>query len=542
MSAHNFSSIVIYDDETTGLDRDYDQVLESAMIRLDGNYEVIDGSEQVLSVRPRVDVPPHPKACLTHRLNLAELRETGMSEYDYAREFQAYLSRPGTLIGGFNNLQYDDEMTRRLNFRNLRDPYGHEWRDGNRRFDVLNIVRTLYAWDPDTLRWPVGEDGEVSMKLEALSRANNIELENAHDAMSDVKATADLLHLIHAIGTPWLDRCLAMTDKRAVERLVAKRQPLFHISPHYSKARCYSSMILPIVRDSQSSNKVLCVDLAKDPTDLLAMKPEDIRRYLFTPRSELEENPPTVAISTIQINKQPSLAEISDVPASLHGRMGVDLSTCLKRAKMVMADKDFARRLREAYEVDFPEPADVYSTLYSGAFFNPADTSRRDQAHHRKNGGAPRIATEPASDIVKGAHDTRLTELAIRLQGINFPHALTKPEDHDRFLSYLDSRLHDPQTPGMTVAEAREEIDMARFDLALDEGSPEEAVLKDLEKHLAWIEGEALRLRTRPMSLSSESDPVLEQPKIKLDKPAASTKKRPEKSGSSSGRSVVCPF
>lgn len=500
---------VIYDEETSGLNYDYDQILEAAAVTLDEDFNLISGSERTFTMRPRVDVPPHPEASLVHGMSLRRLRETGMTEYQFTDEMLRYLSVPNTFIGGYNNLSFDDEFLRRALFRNLRDPYGHEWRDGNARFDVLNIVRTLYAWEPDSLNWPVNEEGKVSMKLGAIAEANRIKLDNAHDALSDVLATAELLRLVNSLGLYWPGRCMDLTNKREADRLLGKRTALFHMSPFYSVDRCYSSMILPVVRDSLSQNRVICVDLAADPTDMLSMTPEEIRRYKFTPRNELEGVIPDVPAMTVQINKQPSLAEVSEVSPSLHKRMGVDLHQCLEHAKMIASTPGIAQKLQEAFQSTMPPAKDVYASIYSGAFFNPADSRRRDNAHLPGPGNQPAIATTDAQVLTKGAKDERLYDLVVRAQGLHFAGALTNPKAHDDFLDYLNTRLFgDPQSGealGLTLAEAREAVSMCRLNRVLT--TDQVAILDDLEEHYDWMELEAARLQVRELPLAPKPEP-----------------------------------
>lgn len=538
-----FDSIRIYDLETSGLDYDYDQVLEAAMISMDKDFNIVAGSEQVIPVCPRIDVPPHPEACLTHQLSLADLREKGFSEYDFSTKFLEQVSQPKTFIGGYNNLSFDDEVMRRTLFRTMRDPYGHEWRDGNSRFDVLNIVRTLYAWDPDTLNWPKNEEGGVCLKLSSMTKANNLTHDNAHNALSDVIATAELLQLIKNLGTPWLDKCLELTNKRAVERILAKRTPVFHVSPFYTRDRCYSSLILPVIKDLQSDNKVLCVDLTEDPTELLKMSAEEIRYYRFTPRNELQENPPSAPVTSISINKQPSVAEMADINPSLHARMGVDMNLCLERAKMIAADRGFASRLQQAFKLDLPPPKDTFGTIYSGGFFSRSDTFLREKVHLLDHNLQPSISSAKAGDVLRGSQDPRLEELAIRMQGINFPHALTNPADHERFLKYLERRLGGEDQMGLSVNGAREAIDLCGLNRILT--AEDEAVLDDLREHLDWMEKQAGLMRTLLLEMGTNHESgLLSRPAADQEQSKSTPEKEPENSvaPSQGRRRAVLPF
>src|SRR5690606_35037706 len=102
----------------------------------------------------------------------------------------------GTCGVGYNSIRFDDEVTRNGLFRNFYDPYEREWRDGNSRWDIIDMVRLTYALRPEGIEWPVNEEGAPSFRLELLSAANGLAHEAAHDALSDVHATIALARLI----------------------------------------------------------------------------------------------------------------------------------------------------------------------------------------------------------------------------------------------------------------------------------------------------------------------------------------------------------
>ena len=104
-------------------------------------------------------------------------------------------SVPGTCIAGYNNIRFDDEFTRNTLYRNFYNAYAHEWQHGNSRWDIIDTVRLTRALRPEGINWPE-QDGRPSIRLELLTKANNIQHEAAHDAMSDVYATIAVAKLI----------------------------------------------------------------------------------------------------------------------------------------------------------------------------------------------------------------------------------------------------------------------------------------------------------------------------------------------------------
>src|SRR5690606_35008473 len=122
---------------------------------------------------------------------------------------------------GYNTIRFDDEVTRYLLWRNLRDPYAREWQNGCGRWDLLDVVRMVHALRPEGIQWPRKDDGSVSFKLEDLARANGILHESAHDALSDVRATIGLARLIKRLQPRLFDFALGLHKKDRVMQELA---------------------------------------------------------------------------------------------------------------------------------------------------------------------------------------------------------------------------------------------------------------------------------------------------------------------------------
>ena len=89
--------------------------------------------------------------------------------------------RPARL--GYNSLRFDDEFIRYGLFRNFHDAYEREWRGGNSRWDLLDVMRLAHALRPDGIAWPRREDGATSFRLEHLAAANDVRNGDAHEAL-----------------------------------------------------------------------------------------------------------------------------------------------------------------------------------------------------------------------------------------------------------------------------------------------------------------------------------------------------------------------
>lgn len=183
-------TFLFYDIETSGLSPAFDQVLTFAAIRTDSNLNEIDREDIV--IRLRDDVVPSPGAFLTHRLD-AQTLESGISEYHAALKIHSLLNTPGTISIGYNSLGFDDEFLRFLFYRNLLDPYTHQFANNCSRMDMLPVTLIYYLFCTQALCWPVLENGTSTMKLEHLTRQNKFKTSGrAHEAMSDVEAVVGL--------------------------------------------------------------------------------------------------------------------------------------------------------------------------------------------------------------------------------------------------------------------------------------------------------------------------------------------------------------
>ncbi|MFW5970336.1 MAG: exodeoxyribonuclease I, partial [Halofilum sp. (in: g-proteobacteria)] len=185
-----------FDFETTGVDARRDRPLQFAGLRTDMDLQPIE-EPTVLYCRPPADVLPAPAACAITGIGPVTAAERGVNEAEFAAAVLEELGRAGTCALGYNTLRFDDEVTRHLLWRNLYDPYAREWRNGNSRWDVIDIFRLARALRPDGLEWPEREPGVPSFRLEDLAAANGIE-HDAHDALADVYATLELTRRLRA--------------------------------------------------------------------------------------------------------------------------------------------------------------------------------------------------------------------------------------------------------------------------------------------------------------------------------------------------------
>jgi len=162
-----------HDYETFGTHPALDRPAQFAAIRTDAELNVI-GEPVEWYCAPADDLLPHPVACLITGITPQQAARKGVIEAEFSRLIHDEMMQPGTCSAGYNNLKFDDEFSRNIFYRNFRDPYEREWRNGNSRFDLINLARMCFALRPEGIEWPLNEAGKPSFRLEHLTAANQI--------------------------------------------------------------------------------------------------------------------------------------------------------------------------------------------------------------------------------------------------------------------------------------------------------------------------------------------------------------------------------
>ncbi|MBA1277132.1 MULTISPECIES: exodeoxyribonuclease I [Pseudomonadaceae] len=412
------SSIFWYDFETTGISPRCDRPLQVAGIRTNEALEEI-GEPLNIYCRLSDDILPHPAACLVTGITPTTLAEKGLCEAEFITRLHQELALPGTCGAGYNTLRFDDEVLRYSLYRNFFDPYAREWQSGNSRWDLIDLVRTAYALRPQGLVWPE-EDGRVTLKLERLSAANGLEHLQAHDALSDVRATIALARLIRDRQPRLYDYLYRLRRKNAVIEQIELLKPMVHISGRFSAARHYLSIVLPLAWHPRNRNALIVCDLNSECSPLWEETSDDLRERLYTRREDLGEKLPT-PLKLVHVNRCPVLVPMNVLRASDIDRLGLDLRCCETRARDLRGRKaEWSTKLADIYqEQGFADLADPEQQLYE-AFLGERDRRLCEQVRNL-------VPTQTSSEVPP-FDDARLPELHFRYRARNFPECLSAAE------------------------------------------------------------------------------------------------------------------
>jgi exodeoxyribonuclease-1 len=430
------TSIFWYDYETTGINPRCDRPLQMAGLRTDFDLNEIDEPVN-LYCQPSEDILPHPAACAITGITPSRLSEQGLCEADFMTRVHAQLAAPGTCGAGYNTLRFDDEMTRYSLYRNFFDPYAREWQGGNSRWDLIDVVRAAYALRPDGLVWPTDDEGRVTLKLERLTAANGIDHGNAHEALSDVRATIALARLIREKQPKLYQWLFQLRSKQKVMDQIRLLQPMVHVSGRFSAARNYVGVVLPLAWHPRNKNALIVCDLHLDPQGLLDLDADTLRQRLYTRREDLAEGELPVPLKLIHINKCPVVAPMSVLRPQDQQRLGLDMALYQQRAlrlsdaQQVWQDKVLGIYARE----EFSSSQDPEQQLYDG-FIGDRDRRLCEQ-----------VRTVDPSQLAQEQwpfDDERLPELLFRYRARNFPDTLNF-EEQERWRVFCQKRLSDPE-------------------------------------------------------------------------------------------------
>ena len=188
-------TIFWHDYETFGIDPRRDRPCQFAGIRTDEDLNIIDDPVEIFC-QPAPDFLPDPGSCAITGISPQHALTKGVPEAEFCARIAREFMEPGTCVAGYNSIRFDDDVTRHLFYRCFYDPYEREYKNGNSRWDIIDLLRMTQALRPEGINWPQNDDGSPSFRLQLLTAANGIAHVGAHDALADVRATLAMAQLV----------------------------------------------------------------------------------------------------------------------------------------------------------------------------------------------------------------------------------------------------------------------------------------------------------------------------------------------------------
>lgn len=419
---------LFHDYETFGTRPQLDRPAQFAAIRTDSDFNIL-GEPEVFYCKPADDYLPQPQAVMITGITPQEALAKGENEAAFARRIHDLFTVPETCVVGYNNVRFDDEVTRNIFYRNFYDPYAWSWQNRNSRWDLLDVMRACYALRPEGINWPENEEGLPSFRLEHLTKANDIEHSNAHDAMADVYATIAMAKLVKERQPRLFEYLYTYRGKNKLATLidVPQMKPLVHISGMFGAWRGNTSWVAPLAWHPDNKNAVIMVDLAGDISPLLDLTSDELRERLYTPKADLGELA-AVPVKLVHLNKCPILAQANTLRPEDADRLGVNRQQCLDNLKVLRENPQVRDKVVAIFaEAEpFVPSENIDTQLYNG-FFSDADRT------------AMKILLEteprnlPALDLTFA--DKRIEKLLFNYRARNFPGTLDETEQ-ERWLQH----------------------------------------------------------------------------------------------------------
>jgi exodeoxyribonuclease-1 len=458
---------IVYDIETSGRERRFDQILQFAAIHADD--ALTETAALDLRCRRLPHVIPSPGALLVNRVRPDDLDGAPLSHLDLVRAMLDWVRpRLPAVFLGHNILRFDEPFLRHALYRTLHPVYLTNT-NGNVRADTLRIAHAVQAVAPGTIAVPTTDEGEPTFALGPLLRANGIDFDpaTAHDALADVRGTLALGRLLKDRAPAVWDRMIANAAKARVQAFLRERAGYVLVEAIGSTVG--ARVVAPCGTVPGRDSTALVFDLSTDPAPYMVMDAADLAAAVAAGRPFVR----------VRLNEQPALFRIDEAP-HVAAATGVPFEELKRRGTAIVKDEGFRARLGAALATLAPLPAPsefVEDRMYEG-FPSRADERRRDIFH-----------TLPWSE--RHAHcaafeDDRLAELGVRLIHAERPDLLPCDVRADLDRTWAERLLSpDPATPWTTVPKARAEIARLRVE------RPETAEALDWLE--AWLDREAER-------------------------------------------------
>lgn len=461
-----------HDYETWGADPRRDRAAQFAGIRTDTDLNIIS-KPLVQYCKPATDMLPNPEACLVTGITPQQAMKEGVCEAEFMAEIHREFIQPGTCGVGYNSLRFDDEFTRYGFYRNFFDPYAREWKNGNSRWDIIDMVRLTHALRPDGIEWPTRKDGTVSFRLEELTEANGISHEGAHDALSDVHATIDLARLVRKCQPKLYGYLFDLRNKQKVagQLNLHTQEMVLHVSSMYPAAQGCIAPVIPLAQHPTNNNGIIVFDLRNDPEPLLNLSVEEIQQRLFVSKKDLPEGEERIPLKTVHINKCPVIAPMATMNAPEAEKWHVDLGLAKSYADKLRANPDVSKKIQQVHEAsEFPAIADPDQNLYGGGFFSSLDRRKMDDLTDMtpKDLGKTRMQFD----------DPRIPEMLFRYRARNWPQSLSQ-EERPRWEEFRKNRVSNPEADcGITLGAYQKQL--AEKVIHPETNSRDRAILSEL--------------------------------------------------------------
>ena len=370
-------NLVFYDTETTGIQKDFSQILQCGSVLTNSSLDTVD--DQNIGCAPLPWVIPQPMAMITNKK--IDLFHSNVSHYQMMKELQMKWKEwsaqfPSVFIT-YNGHAFDEELVRRQFFWNLLEPYTTNT-NGNGRLDLMLMIHNIAAFFSDEISMPLFEGGPgISYKLEHLAIEHGIDAGDAHDAIADCNLMIEMCRIIKERLPEVFESFINISTKPGIKSLLYSKEFLALGEIH--RRHTFKYPVILCGADASRPNEIVFYDLSYDPEDILDLDFTEINKLIQSkgrdgPLKKYKINK-TIPICSSNYLKNPNVFDI-------------EFAELQRRADLVRSNKDFQQKVSQAMEdrmMSFPESEYIEGTIYSGGFPSYKDKDLMQEFHMSKD-------------------------------------------------------------------------------------------------------------------------------------------------------------
>lgn len=457
----NDYNLVFYDTETTGIQKDFSQILQCGSVYTDINLNRLE--EQNIGCAPLPWTIPAPRAMLTNKK--IDLFNSNTSHYQMMSEIQRQwrqwsLAKPSIFVS-YNGHSFDEELVRRQFWYNLLEPYTTNT-NGNGRLDLMLMFHNIASFFSDEISIPLFDGGPgISYKLEHLAKEHGIDADDAHDAIADCNLMISLCEIIRTKLPDLFESFINSSTKQGIKNLLYSDDFLALGEIH--RRHTFQYPVVLCGSDPSRPNEIVLFDLSYDPEDILDLDYSEINKLI---QSKGRDGP----LKKYKINK--TIPVCSSKLINNKEVFDISFDELQRRAEIIKKDKDFQSKISQAMEdrmMTFPEPEHIEASIYSGGFPSQKDKDLMQEFH----------LSEDINHLIKisrNFEDERFSIFAERI--ICSQYGLDVPEDvKSRYMELIKERATSDGKWG-SVQKSVGEIDV----MLEDETSPEKIEILNVTK------------------------------------------------------------
>ena len=337
---------IFYDFETTGIESNWDQIIQVGAVLTNSTFQEIDRFESRCRLRP--GLIPYPKAILVNKSSTKELTNTELSHFSLIELMLAKFKSWGSaLYIGYNTISFDEEFLRKSLFKSLFDPY-LTINNGNKRTDLLNILRANHAYYPDSIKIPVNEKGKLVFKLDQVAPLNGITDFSAHDAIGDSIATIRLAELIDKRSPELWEASLLTTSREDTDNIIKNNKIFCITETFFGKTMPF---IVSLLCFHPKYKWAQCFDLKNDPEDYINLTQESLEHFM--------SKSPKI-IRSVRNNKSPIIMNSNHI-SKINGYMHISEKELLRRAEIIQSNTSFKQTVERILEKQAAEKEEFKS-------------------------------------------------------------------------------------------------------------------------------------------------------------------------------------